>query len=78
MSIETLNSAARAAGFAMAGSEGLDEERKSVDGLETSEWQPSEALLHRGEASAAPQSSLKVALSDWVKGVFTSGRGAPA
>jgi hypothetical protein len=44
MGIETLQSAARAAGFAMAASEDGEEEQASRF-VERTEWQPTQALL---------------------------------
>jgi hypothetical protein len=44
MGIETLQSAARAAGFAMAASDEGEEEQTSGS-LERKEWQPTQALL---------------------------------
>jgi hypothetical protein len=76
MSIETLNSAARAAGFAMAMSDEPAEENKSEDKLESGSWRNVEAiLLNQTEAPAKVGASF----ADRVKGVFGAlGRRAPA
>jgi hypothetical protein len=72
MSIETLNSAARAAGFAMAMSDEPAEEAKPQE-HPAAGWDPAEpVLLTAGEPA-------KATLAEWVKGVFSSlGRRAPA
>jgi hypothetical protein len=78
MSIETLNTAARAAGFAMAAPEGPDAHEKS-DTPESRQWQPGEAvLLHQADDLIAAGAPAKVSIGEWVKGVLTLGRGAPA
>jgi hypothetical protein len=76
MSIETLNSAARAAGFAMAMSDEPAEESKTEEKLESSGRRPGEAmLLEQTEATAKVGASF----ADRVKGVFgVLGRRAPA
>lgn len=78
MSIETLNSAARAAGFAMAASEGPEDETGS-ETPESTEWRSEAMMLHQAEP-AARETPAKVSFSlgEWVKGVFTFRRGAPA
>jgi hypothetical protein len=75
--METLNSAARAAGFAMAPAE--DELPSSpVPQEEANPWRPSQAVTLKrlpAPAFARPSPSMSV----WVKGVFGMfGRGAPA
>ena len=45
MGMETLNSAARAAGFAMAASDEPYEEVKTEVKVETTGWRPSEAVM---------------------------------
>lgn len=79
MSIETLNTAARAAGFAMAAPEGPDADEKT-DTPESRQWQPGEAvLLHQADDLILPAGApAKVSIGEWVKGVLTLGRGAPA
>jgi hypothetical protein len=70
MGMETLNSAARAAGFAMAASDEIGTERKA----EPATWQAPEPVLDQASAGK-PQLSLM----DWIKGLFgASGRRAPA
>ena len=77
MSIETLNSAARAAGFAMATSEEPAEERKA-EALESNAWRPGEAIL-LGPSDAAVTPAAPVAtFAERVRSVFTFGRRAPA
>jgi hypothetical protein len=76
MSMETLNTAARAAGFAMATSdEGLQESKVEAN-LEAEAWRSSEAaLLLQGSQEAPPKASA----ADWFKSLFgLSGRRAPA
>jgi len=78
MGMETLKSAERAAGFAMASSDDLSTESKSEMRVEAGTWRPSEAIvLHRQPQVAAPKTATSV--GDWVKSLFgASGRGAPA
>ena len=75
MSMETLNTAARAAGFAMASDEGLQESKVEAK-PEAEAWRSSEAaLLLQGPQEAAPKASA----TDWLKSLFgLSGRRAPA
>jgi hypothetical protein len=78
MSIETLNTAARAAGFAMATSDEPAEETKPQEQSATG-WHPGEPVLLQGTGAPSADEPAKTSLSDWVKGVFTSiGRRAPA
>lgn len=79
MSIETLNSAARAAGFAMAASDGPEDESQS-ETPDSAGWRSEAMMLHQAEPPAARETPAKVSFSlgEWVKGVFTFGRGAPA
>ena len=77
MGIETLNNAARAAGFAMAaGDELLNSATKPQPKSEREAWRPGEAVL----PSKATEAPLASGITGWVKdrvlGVF--GRGAPA
>jgi len=76
MSIETLNSAARAAGFAMAMSDEPAEESKTEEKPENASWRPGEAiLLDPTETTAKAAASF----AERVKGVFGAlGRRAPA
>ena len=55
MGMETLNSAARAAGFAMAASDEPYEEVKTEVKVETTGWRPSEAVtLAQSRAGTSP------------------------
>jgi hypothetical protein len=74
MGIETLNSAARAAGFAMATTDEPD--GKPVEKQESAAWRSEPVLL----SAPAPhvQAKSDPSLSDWVKGMFSFRRGAPA
>ena len=78
MSMETLNTAARAAGFAMATSDESAQEAKVEAKPETEAWRASEAILLHAE----PQDGMRKATTsatDWFKSLFgLSGRGAPA
>jgi hypothetical protein len=68
--METLNSAARAAGFAMAASDEIGTERKP----EASTWRPGDPVLEK-----APANKPQVSLIEWIKSLFgASGRRAPA
>jgi len=75
MGMETLNNAARAAGFAMAGTDEIYEEPKSQVTPVAAGWQTPEAVLPQDTAMALrPQRT-----GDWLKsllGLF--GRRAPA
>ena len=75
MGLETLKSAERAAGFAMASSDDLASESKSEAKAEAAAWRPSEAvLLTRG-----PEDKGAPSVGEWVKSWFSaSGRSAPA
>lgn len=79
MSIETLNNAARAAGFAMAGPEDLSEERRPEAKPEPQgeAWRSAEPVLLAHEKPVdAPKET--VSATEWVKNLFAFGRGAPA
>ena len=67
--------ASRAAGFAMASDEGLQESKVEVK-LEAEAWRSGEAVqLLQGPQTAAQKAST----TDWLKGLFgLSGRRAPA
>jgi hypothetical protein len=72
--METLNTAARAAGFAMATSDEGSQESKAEAKLEAEAWRSSEAI-------ALPQdpAARKASATDWFKSLFgLFGRGAPA
>ena len=73
MGIEALNSAARAAGFAMAASEEPYGEVKTEAGPAETQWRPGEAVL----LSEPERTGLRI--GDWMRsmlGLF--GRRAPA
>ena len=76
MSMETLNTAARAAGFAMATSDEVSPESKVEAKPETEAWRSSEAIL----VSLEPQVvARKASAADWFKSLLgLSGRRAPA
>jgi len=76
MGIETLNSAARAAGFAMATTDEI--EGKAEKKPETNTWCAADAALLPEPDDEAVKSAASV--SDRVKGLVLSvlGRGAPA
>ena len=76
MSMETLNTAARAAGFAMAMSDEGSQEGKVEAKPETETWRASEAIvLAQDPQGATPKTSA----TDWFKSLFgLSGRRAPA
>ena len=73
MGMETLNNAARAAGFAMAASEeSYDTVRVEA---KASEWRPGQAVLSHG----APKTRRTPRVGDWARGVLgLFGRRAPA
>ncbi len=72
MGMETLNSAARAAGFAMAASDEPYEEVKAEVKAETA-WRPGDGLMSAPAVERANRSG------DWFKSMFgLFGRRAPA
>lgn len=72
MGMETLNNAARAAGFAMAASDEPHEVARTED---TAQWRPGEAVL----MYEPPTLGRVPRVGDWVKGVLSLlGRRAPA
>lgn len=78
MSIENLTTAARAAGFAMAASEGPEADDNADTG-QSGQWRPDAAMrLHQADTLAPQETPAKVSIGDWVRGVLTFGRGAPA
>jgi hypothetical protein len=78
MGIETLNNAARAAGFAMAPDEGVADEPRPEIKAEGGAWQAGEPVLRTAPATFVVAKS-SVSTTDWVKGVFGAfGRRAPA
>jgi hypothetical protein len=75
MSMETLNTAARAAGFAMAPSDDSSQDGKIETKPEAETWRSEAILLPQGAQKAAPKASA----ADWFKSLFgLSGRRAPA
>ena len=78
MGMETLNNAARAAGYAMATSDDLLNNSKAEPRTEVEAWRPGEAIMAR--QVAPPPSNPVHTVTDWVKGRVLSvfGRGAPA
>lgn len=78
MSMETLNTAARAAGFAMATSDEGAQESKAEAKPETETWRSGEAILLHQEAQHDTPKPAPTA-TDWLKSLFgVFGRGAPA
>jgi hypothetical protein len=77
MGMETLNNAARAAGYAMATADELLNNKVEAK-PENSAWRPGEAIMP--SAVAPPSVTAIHTVTSWVKGRFFSvlGRGAPA
>ena len=74
MGMETLNNAARAAGFAMAASDEPYEEVKTEVKVETTGWRPSEAVMLTSAKLERPHKA-----GDWFRTVLGFvGRRAPA
>jgi hypothetical protein len=80
MSIENLNSAVRAAGFAMAMSDDPADACKPDKQLEIEAWRPGEAiLLNQDESALSVQAKVAPTIADRLKGVLgLLGRSAPA
>lgn len=78
MSIETLNTAVRAAGFAMAASdEPADENKPDMLLPQTEAWRPGEAVLLSPDELVAVKATPTI--TERLKGVLgLLGRGAPA
>lgn len=75
MGMETLNNAARAAGFAMAASDEPYEDVRAEVKVVEAQWRPGEAVLLHAE----PTPGHKPRTADWLKGVLgLFGRRAPA
>jgi len=78
MGMETLNNAARAAGYAMATADELLDSKRPQTNAGDEPWRPGEAILP--SRISAPASGTLHGLTGWLKvrvfGVF--GRGAPA
>src|SRR4051794_39487657 len=76
MSIENLNTAVRAAGFAMATSDEATDESKSDNLLQGEAWRPGEAILLSQDDAAVKAAP---SIGDRLKGVLgLLGRSAPA
>ena len=76
MGIETLHNAAHAAGFAMAASDEVAEEKKADTQVETESWRSGEAVLL---APDTPGVKPVPSTADWLKSLLgMSGRRAPA
>lgn len=75
MGMESLNSAARAAGFAMAASDDPHDEIRAEGKADETQWRPGEAVLLHGP----PRSRRRPRVGDWVRSVLgLFGRRAPA
>jgi hypothetical protein len=73
MGMETLQSAARAAGFAMAPSDEADQQAET-GAVERSQWRPAEAMLVPSPGQQQPGKA-----ADLLRGLFSYfGRRAPA
>ncbi len=77
MGMETLNNAARAAGYAMATADELLNNNKTGAKPENEAWRPGEAVV---PGAAAPPATAMHSVTSWVKMRFFGalGRGAPA
>ena len=79
MSIENLNTAVRAAGFAMATSDEPSDESKTDKHPESEAWRPGEAILLDPGRGRARRPGDRVDHADRLKGVLgLFGRSAPA
>ncbi|TMJ77155.1 MAG: hypothetical protein E6G91_02965 [Alphaproteobacteria bacterium] len=79
MSIENLNTAVRAAGFAMAASDEPSDEGKTDKHLESEAWRPGEAILLTQDEVALGAHGKPLTIAGRLKGVFgLFGRSAPA
>jgi hypothetical protein len=82
MGLETLKSAERAAGFAMAPADDPERPIETSVEPEVEEWRPHAPVFTKAAAQAVGAKSAKSAhstVADWVKGLFgSSGRRAPA
>jgi len=77
MSIETLNTAVHAAGFAMATSDEPTDDPKPDKLIDSEAWRPGEAILLSPDEAAVAKTAPTIA--DRLKGVLgLLGRGAPA
>jgi predicted pyridoxine 5'-phosphate oxidase superfamily flavin-nucleotide-binding protein len=76
MSIENLNTAVRAAGFAMATSDETTDEAKADRQLQVEAWRPGEAIVLADDETAG---KVAPSIGDRLKGVLgLFGRSAPA
>src|SRR6266576_3340405 len=79
MSIENLNTAVRAAGFAMAASDEPSDEGKTDRHSESEAWRPGEAILLTQDEVALGAHGKPRTIAGRLKGVFgLFGRSAPA
>ena len=80
MGLEALKSAERAAGFAMASADDPSVERPvETVTRETAEWRAAEpVLVSAPQDTPAGDKPASASVTDWVKGLFGSGRRAPA
>lgn len=79
MSIENLNTAVRAAGFAMAASDEPSVEGKTDKGMQTEAWRPGEPVLLGQDELALSADGKPVSFTGRIKGVLgLFGRSAPA
>jgi hypothetical protein len=77
MSIETLNTAVRAAGFAMATSDEPADDPRPDKLMQSEAWRPGEAFLLGPDEAAVAKATPTIA--ERLKGVLgLRGRGAPA
>lgn len=76
MGIESLNTAAWAAGFAMATSDEPVEQKTSSTETEPASWQTGAAVLRPTSTEVHAKSGPSP--TEWVKGMFSLGRRAPA
>jgi hypothetical protein len=77
MSIETLNTAVHAAGFAMAPSDEAVDDPRPDKLMQSEAWRPGEAVLLSPDEAAAAKATPTIA--ERLKGVLgLLGRGAPA
>jgi hypothetical protein len=79
MSIENLNTAVRAAGFAMATSDEPSDEGKAGKHPQSEAWRPGEAILLTQDEAALSAQGKPVTFAGRLKGVLgLFGRSAPA
>ena len=79
MSIETLNTAVHAAGFAMATSDEPADDPRPDKLMHSEAWRPGEAVLLSPEEAAVAKATPAPTIAERLKGVLgLLGRGAPA